>query len=57
MTDPSVREAVATLLISAGYDVTIAEDGFGALLQLRKMRPNVIVSDLDMPTMPGYELL
>jgi CheY-like chemotaxis protein len=55
--DPSVRAAVATLLISAGYDVTTAEDGFGALLQLRKTLPDVVVSDLDMPKMSGYELL
>jgi CheY-like chemotaxis protein len=55
--DPSVREAVATLLISAGYDVTTAEDGFGALLQLKKTLPDVVVSDLDMPKMSGYELL
>jgi len=55
--DPSVCEAVATLLISAGYDVTTAEDGFAALLQLRKVMPDVVVSDLDMPNMSGYELL
>ena len=55
--DPSVRETVATLLISAGYDVAVAKDGFEALLQLRKMLPDVIVSDLNMPQMSGYELL
>src|SRR5437660_12409754 len=55
--EPSVRETVAVLLTSAGYDVTAAEDGFGALLQLRKMLPDVIVSDLNMPQMSGYELL
>jgi len=55
--DPYVRETVALLLISAGYDVATAEDGFGALLQLRKMLPDVIVSDLDMPDMSGFELL
>jgi CheY-like chemotaxis protein len=55
--DQSVRETIATLLISAGYDVTRAEDGFGALLQLRKALPDVVVSDLDMPKMSGYELL
>jgi CheY-like chemotaxis protein len=55
--DPSVRETVATLLISAGYDVATAKDGFGALVQLRKMLPDVIVSDLNMPQMSGYELL
>lgn len=55
--DPSVRESVATLLMSAGYDVVVAEDGFGALSQLRKTLPDVMVSDLDMPGMSGYELL
>jgi CheY-like chemotaxis protein len=55
--DPSVRETIAMQLMSAGYDVAAAEDGFGALLQLRKMLPDVIVSDLNMPQMSGYELL
>jgi CheY-like chemotaxis protein len=55
--DPCVRETVALLLISAGYDVATAGDGFGALLQLRRMLPDVIVSDLDMPNMSGFELL
>src|SRR5437870_3008003 len=55
--EPSVRESVAVLLMSAGYDVTAAEDGFGALLQLRKMLPDVIVSDLNMPQMSGHEFL
>ena len=48
---------VATLLISAGYDVATAEDGFGALLQPRRMLPDVVVSDLDMPKISGHELL
>jgi CheY-like chemotaxis protein len=55
--DPSVREIVAMSLISAGYDVAAAEDGFSALLQLRKMLPDVMVCDLNMPQMSGYELL
>jgi len=55
--DQSVRGFIATLLISAGYDVTTAEDGFGALLQLKKTQPDLVLSDLDMPKMSGYELL
>jgi CheY-like chemotaxis protein len=55
--EPSVRETLALLLISAGYDVSTAGDGFGALLQLRKMLPDVLVTDLDMPDMSGFELL
>jgi CheY-like chemotaxis protein len=55
--DPSVRETIVVLLMSAGYDVVAAEDGFGALLQLRKMLPDAIVSDLNMPRMSGFEFL
>jgi CheY-like chemotaxis protein len=55
--DESVRESVAMSLIAAGYDVAAAEDGFRALLQLRKNVPDVVLSDLDMPGMSGFELL
>ena len=55
--DPSVRESVAMTLMTAGYDVVAAEDGFRALSQLRKNLPDVLLSDLDMPGMSGFELL
>ena len=55
--NPSVRETLAMLLVSAGYDVAVAEEGFAALSQLRKTLPDVIVSDLEMPRMSGFELL
>jgi CheY-like chemotaxis protein len=55
--DPSVREVVAMSLMSAGYDVIVAENGFRALSQLRQALPDVLVSDLDMPGMSGFELL
>ena len=51
--DPSVRDSVARLLTSAGYDVAAAEDGLEALLQLNKGMLDVIVSDLNMPRMSG----
>jgi len=54
---PSIREAIGMLLISSGYDVGTAENGFGALQQLRRTLPDLIVSDLNMPQMSGYELL
>ena len=34
--DPTVRETVAMLLMSAGYDVAAAEDGFQAALAAKK---------------------
>ena len=55
--DQSVRESVAMSLMAAGYDVVAAEDGFGALSQLKKKLPDLILSDLDMPGMSGFELL
>lgn len=54
---PSVRETIAMLLISSGFDVCTAEDGFTALQQLRRTLPDAIISDLNMPQMSGYELL
>ena len=55
--DPSVRDCIAQLLECAGYLIASAEDGFGALLQMRNALPDVIISDLNMPGMSGTELL
>ncbi len=43
--DPSIRESLTLLLVSAGYDVSTANGGFTALLQLRRTLPDLIVSD------------
>jgi CheY-like chemotaxis protein len=45
------------LLMRAGYDVAVAADGFEALSQLGKTLPHIVVSDLEMPRMSGFELL
>lgn len=55
--DPGIRESLGMVLVSAGYGVSTANDGFTALLQLRRTLPDLIVSDLNMPEMSGYELL
>ncbi len=43
-------------LTKAGYEVHIAENGATALEMLRKQRPTLIISDIEMPKMNGYEL-
>src|SRR5664279_3130716 len=48
---------MAMLLQAAGYDVSTAEDGFDALLQLKRITPDIIISDLNMPKMSGFEFL
>lgn len=55
--DESIRECLAALLSSHGYEVSTAEDGFDALLQLTATPPDVLISDLNMPKMSGFELL
>ncbi len=55
--EPSIREALATLLMSVGYDVAMAENGAGAVLQLNRTVPDLIVTDLNMPQMSGIELI
>lgn len=55
--DHSIREIIAILLRTAGYDVRTASNGFDALLQLKNITPAVIISDLNMPQMSGFEFL
>jgi CheY-like chemotaxis protein len=55
--EPDLRESMARLLKAAGYDVSTAEHGFDALLQLKGLIPDVIISDLNMPQMSGFEFL
>jgi CheY-like chemotaxis protein len=55
--DESVRELFVLMLRKEGYEVTAAEDGFDALLKLKRELPVVIISDLNMPKMSGFEFL
>src|SRR6476646_142170 len=55
--DESVREVFTLLLEKEGYQVTTANDGFDALLKMKEMIPEVIISDLNMPEMSGFEFL
>jgi CheY-like chemotaxis protein len=55
--DEGVRNTLAMLLTSAGYDVAAANDGFEALLHLKRALPGMIISDLNMPRMSGFEFL
>jgi CheY-like chemotaxis protein len=55
--EESIRSVFAQLLQREGYDVDTAENGFDALLQLKQFLPDVIISDLNMPKMSGFEFL
>ena len=55
--EPSIRQLIATLLTQEGFDVSTAPDGRAALQQIRALAPDVVISDVRMPIMNGYELL
>ncbi|MCU0706781.1 MAG: fused response regulator/phosphatase [Pirellula sp.] len=43
-------------LIAAGYDAEVGMDGVAALELVQRLRPDIVVSDIEMPRMTGYEL-
>jgi CheY-like chemotaxis protein len=55
--EPSIRETTKPLLESQGYEALTAADGMDGLLALSKSLPDVIISDLHMPRMSGFEFL
>jgi CheY-like chemotaxis protein len=55
--EPSVRESLSCVLTEIGYRVRSAEDGFSALREVRNEAPELLLTDLNMPNMSGFELL
>ena len=55
--DPSLQELGKMLLSAQGYEVRAAADGFEGLSALKQSLPDIIISDLQMPNMNGFEFL
>ena len=52
-----IRETARQILESEGYEVLTATDGLDGLHALSKSLPDLIISDLNMPRMSGFEFL
>ena len=55
--EPGVRFVLAAVLEQSGYSVDQAEDGFAALRKIQQSTPALVITDLRMPNMNGFELL
>jgi CheY-like chemotaxis protein len=55
--EPSILTTSAAILSGKGYEVRTASGGFAALAELRRALPDLVISDLKMPHMSGFELL
>ncbi len=53
----TVRRVTQRLLVREGYRVQLAKDGMEALERLAEVRPEVVLSDIEMPRMDGFDLV
>lgn len=53
--DPASRAALAEYLREAGYEVGVAEDGEEVMPYVTRWRPDVVVMDLVLPRMNGFD--
>lgn len=52
----TVRRVTQRLLVREGYQVVLAKDGIDALEQLQSITPDVMLVDIEMPRMDGFDL-
>ncbi len=55
--DQSLRELLHLHLSAAGYEVTTASDGIEAGYAVLKSPPDLIITDVNMPNMDGYQFV
>jgi chemosensory pili system protein ChpA (sensor histidine kinase/response regulator) len=53
----TVRRVTQRLLQREGYRVVLASDGLQALERLQQERPSLVLSDIEMPRMDGFDLV
>lgn len=55
--EPVVRSLVSAVLMDAGYEVTAAADGEQGLRAARALLPGLVVLDVGLPGMSGWDVL
>jgi CheY-like chemotaxis protein len=52
----TARETLVAILEGEGYDLQQAKDGIQALTMLKQLQPDLILLDVMMPAMDGFEV-
>ena len=52
---PDNRQIIRDMLAPTGYEITEVENGEEALVAIAKQRPDLILMDIQLPVMDGYE--
>jgi CheY-like chemotaxis protein len=55
--DPDIRESLSQILAEEGFDVASARNGLEALDEIARGLPDVMLLDLMMPVLTGWEVL
>lgn len=55
--EAGVRELLGDALRIAGFETATASDGMSALTSIRNRKPNLLIIDINMPLMDGFELV
>jgi len=54
---PTILMSMSSVLTKSGYTVATAKDGQDAMAQVATVKPNLIISDLNMPRMDGMTFI
>ncbi len=54
--EPNIRDTTSFILQLEGFSVITAEDGLDCLEMVREQRPRIVLLDLMMPRMNGYDV-
>ena len=55
--EPDILALVTARLVKAGYQVAVASDGLEGLDKAEKERPDLILVDISMPRMNGFQMV
>ena len=54
---PTIRKFVSIALTMQGYEVVVVSDGMEAIEKLPQNKIDLVITDLNMPNLDGYELI